>query len=81
MARVHLSLVDDMVKADVHLGSLPHYTDNDVILQIDTDIKSGDTFYTDSNGLRLIKRKIKEIDPDYMKNRDYTKSYGPYHTV
>ena len=65
MARVHVSLVDDMVKLDVHSGSLPHSIDSNLILQIDTDINNKDEFYTDSNGLRLVKRKIKHVDPNF----------------
>ena len=62
MVRVHVSLVDDQVKLDVHFGSLPHAFDTNVIVQIDTDINNKDEFYTDANSLRLMKRKIKPFN-------------------
>ena len=51
MARIHIRLVDDLIKLDLHLGALPSKSDHAVIIQIDTDIKNNGTFYTDSNGL------------------------------
>jgi hypothetical protein len=52
MARMHVRIVDKMIKLDVALGPLPHLEDNGgVVVQIDTDILNDGKFYTDSNGL------------------------------
>ena len=66
MARLHIRLVDDMIKIDLHLGALPYTTDNSVIIQIDTEIENNGTFYTDSNGLLMMKRHKKPFKPEFM---------------
>ena len=80
-------LPDNTFTVDVHLGDIEINSEVGVLFT-DPELKNNGTFWTDSNGLEMIKRKVRTEAINYYYgggNQNYlatvTSSVGPEHRV